>query len=45
MHNEHHYHQLLASGGKQSGHPIIISTCFMSDAECQGEADALCPGH
>lgn len=37
MHNEHHYHQLLASGRKQSGHPVIISTCFVSDAECQDE--------
>lgn len=28
MRNEHHYHQLFASGGELSGHPIIISTCF-----------------
>lgn len=44
MHNEHHYHQLFASGGKPSGHPVIISTCFARDAECQGERDASCPG-
>lgn len=41
MHNEHHYHQ-----EEESGAVIPSLSALISGAKrCQGEADALCPGH
>lgn len=41
MHNEHHYHQ-----EEESGAVIPSLSALISGAKrCQGEVDALCPGH